>query len=111
MFAGPMRNQIQLQVNTPGQDSSGSQVMTWTTVATVWAQVWAVSGQERMIAAQVQASLTHRVRIRYYAGLTTAYRVVMSDGRTFNILFINNTMERNREMILDCLELPGQAAE
>ena len=47
--------------------------------------------------------VTHRIKMRYVAGLTNKMRLVFGT-RTFDILDIDNVEERNVEMILTCKE-------
>lgn len=110
MQSGSLRHRIDIQAQTQGQDSSGFPTASWATVATVWGQISALRGTERVLAAQVQAAASHRVTLRFYAGLTTKHRLQYS-GRTFNITFVNNVDERGISQEVDVLEIIGKVAE
>ncbi len=56
-----------------------------------------------MNAAQVNSDLTHVLRLRHYAGLTTSHRILL-EGRALNILAVVNVGERNRELLVTCKE-------
>lgn len=65
MQAGKLRHVVELQRDSgTGTDSHGQQVENWTTLATVRACVWPLSGREFIAAQTSQAELTARVEIR-----------------------------------------------
>jgi SPP1 family predicted phage head-tail adaptor len=104
MRAGQLRHKITIQNTTVTQDSYGSKVDTWAIFATVWASVEPVSGREYFESAKLNAEITHRVRIRYTAGVTPDMKILYGD-RTFNIKSVINREERNRDMELMCAEV------
>lgn len=108
--AGKLRHVVTLKRKTQTADGLGGFADSWATLATARAELWTVGGSERQMAAQNHAVLTHRCRIRSYAGLTTADIVVLG-SRSFNILFINDVEFRNREMVLDLEEIVGREAD
>jgi SPP1 family predicted phage head-tail adaptor len=104
MGAGALRHRITIERVTETQDSFGGTVTTWPILATMWASVEPLSGREQLLAQQVQAEVTHRVRVRYVAGVTAKMRITFGD-RHFEILSVINPEERNRELELMCKEL------
>ena len=50
-------------------------------MATVWAAVDPVSGREYYAAEQAQSEVTHKVRLRYRAGVTPGMRVLLGQRR------------------------------
>lgn len=86
------------------QDDYGEEEITWTDWATVWAAVEPLRGREFMEAKQVQAEVTHRMRMRYRDGISPEKRVSF-DGRTFDILAVIHVAEREREVQLMCREI------
>lgn len=54
---------------------AGEVSVRWVRFAEVWASVAPISSREYWQAQQVKADLTHRVRIRYLAGVTSRMRV------------------------------------
>lgn len=99
MRAGMLRHRVQIQQVTETQDSFGAVVQTWGTVATVWASIEAISGREFFDAAQTNAEITHRIRIRYRPGIAPAMRVV-EGTRTFDIQAVLDPGGRRRELVL-----------
>lgn len=103
MRAGDLRHRVTIQQLSALSDGMGGVRETWQDVATVWAAVEPMEGRERYEAQQIQAELTHRVRLRYRPGITPKMRVVHK-GRIFQIEAVINRAERNRELILLCAE-------
>lgn len=64
MRAGKLRHVVELQRVSTGLDSHGEETKTWTTLATVRASVWPLSGREFIAAQTAQAELTARIEIR-----------------------------------------------
>lgn len=106
--AGRLRFRMTIQANTPIKNEYGEWTQGWAPVATVWADLWAKSGNERQMAKANQAEVSHGVLMRPYAGLTTAHRLTMG-SRTFAITFINDTVPG--QYTLDVTEKPGLEAQ
>ncbi len=95
---GELRKQVVVQyVSDENQNTTGELEKTWATFATVWAAITPVSGGEFYAAGLTQASVTHRIEIRYLTGLTPKMRFLWGT-RIFNIVLIRNLDERNDRM-------------
>lgn len=103
MIAGRLRKRVELQSNTPVANAIGEHVPGWATVATVWAGITPVSGSERFRNNMESAEVSHKIKIRYYAGLTPAMRIKLG-SRLFDIQSIINLQERNADMEILALE-------
>lgn len=104
MKPGNLRHRITIQQLTRYDDNAGGYTETWNAVAIVWADVYPLKGQERYDAQQVLASLSHRVTIRYRAGVEPSMRLQYGN-RTLNIESTIDPEERHRELILMCSEV------
>jgi len=62
---GEFRHRITLQKAVETQSASNAIVTGWADLGTVWAKVTPLEGRERLWAQQVDATLTHRVSMRY----------------------------------------------
>lgn len=102
--AGELRHRISLQVPQDGSDGQGGAVRSWATAMTVWALIEPVSARELWQVQEVQARITHQIRIRYQHGITATMRVLYG-SRTFNIRAVLNAEERN--IYLDLLAEEG----
>lgn len=110
MRAGPKRQRITVQVLSESQDSYGQKLQSWVDDGTYWAEIRTLSGREAVNAKQVKAETTHAVNLRYIGSLFPTGGLLPSsrlsfNGRIFNILYINNINERNREYQLLAQEL------
>lgn len=104
MKIGNLRHRVTIQQLTRTDDGAGGYTETWTAIATVWADVYPLKGQERYDAQQVKANLSHRVTIRYRAGVEPSMRLQYG-ARTLNIEAVIDPEERHRELILMCSEV------
>ncbi|HYF94423.1 MAG TPA: phage head closure protein [Symbiobacteriaceae bacterium] len=102
--AAQLRHRITLQEKQITQDTYGAEVENWVDVATVWAEVSPISGREYFAAQQVNAEVTHRIKLRYRAGVNSKMQVVFGT-RIFGIESVINVGERNIEMQLMAVEV------
>ena len=104
MRAGRLRHRVAIEQEGRAGDGGGGAAQSWTTFATISAAVVPLSGREAELAAQVGSVVSHRVEIRYRAGVTSKMRVKFG-SRVLNIRAVLNIEERNRELHLMCEEL------
>jgi SPP1 family predicted phage head-tail adaptor len=71
-----MWTRVTIQQPSPTANEVGEPVLTWSTFATVWADVRPLSSREVERYAQAVGFMSHRVAIRYLNGLTSAMRIV-----------------------------------
>jgi hypothetical protein len=90
--AGIMDQKAEIQTPTEGVNSIGEPTFTYSAFATRWMALLPLSGAERIASLQNEGTVTHRVRMRYTAGLKPKMRLV-SEGRTFEI---DSVVERGR---------------
>lgn len=103
--AGRLNKRISIEApaDPPVQTASGAVQKTWVPFATVWASFEPLSGKEIFAAQQYSSEATHRVTIRYRAGLTSKMRIKLGT-RAFDILSEMNEMERNQDIVMICQE-------
>lgn len=106
MNIGKFRHRITIQQTANVQDSDGSVVEDWSVHAIAHASIEPISGREYFAAQSTQAEVTHRINMRYLAGVTPKMRVVFG-SRVFEILSVINVDERNRGLQLMCRESIG----
>ena len=90
--AGDMWTRVTIQQATTTKNEVGEPVLAWSTFATVWADVESLSSRETERFAETVGFMTHRVKIRYLDGLTSAMRIQYR-SRT---LEIGQVLERDR---------------
>ncbi len=101
--AGKIRERIEIQEPTVSQDADGAATVSFATIARVWAGVEPLYGNEALIAQQVNAGVSHRVRIRYLADVTTKHRILYR-SRILDINAIINVDERREQIEMLCTE-------
>lgn len=74
--AGKFDQRVTIQQKQVTRSSIGEELVTWVTVATVWARVEPIRGNEFFAAAQMQDATDHRVTIRHRNDVTRDMRVV-----------------------------------
>ena len=89
---GKMWTRVTIQQPSPTANEVGEPVLTWSTFATVWADVRPLSSREVERYAQAVGFMSHRVAIRYLNGLTSAMRIVYRN----RILEIGEITEHDR---------------
>jgi SPP1 family predicted phage head-tail adaptor len=91
--AGRLRHRITLQSKETTRDVMGGEIITWVDVATVWAEVSALSGRALIAAQQAQSEITARIivrkaaagsiaddwRIKHGADIYTLHAIIPSD--------------------------------
>lgn len=109
MRAGRLRHQVALQRPTGTLNEFGDPVGTWSTIATLWAAVEPLSGREYLAGQTVQSEVSHRITVRYFAGITPRDRIVWTDpstglDRTFDIRAVIDRDERHAALEIMCTE-------
>ena len=89
---GKMWTRVTIQQPTPTANEVGEPVLTWSTFATVWADVRPLSSREVERYAQAVGFMSHRVAIRYLDGITSAMRIVYRN----RVLEIGEITEHDR---------------
>lgn len=104
MGAGKYNHQVYLQAPAKTFDSEGQEVITWTTVGTVWAEILPLTGREYFQAKAANSELTHEIHIRYRRNLKTIWRVLYGT-RALEILSVADVEEKHEELELLCKEV------
>jgi len=106
--SGKMRHKITFQQYNGTVDAYGDvrddQDANWTDVRTTWAAIDPVSGREFYAAEQSQSEVTHKIRCRYFSGLTTAMRII-HQGHKYRIIQAIDWELRHESFLIMCKEL------
>ena len=93
---GSMRHRMIVQyIKDEPQNSIGETEPTWSELARIKASLDPSGGRETFAAQQMNATVTHVIRCRYFSGLTPKMRILFGE-RVFNIEVVKNANERNR---------------
>ena len=99
---GSLRKRVEIQSRSRTADGVGGWTSAWLKKKGVYAKIEPVSSREALYGMQNELTISHRITIRE-TDVIGSDRIYFN-GRTFNIQGIRNIEERNRYMILDCLE-------
>lgn len=109
MIIGKLRHKVTIEHLVKVPDGLGGWTDSWVDFVRVSASVEPINGREFFEAHQTQSDVTHKIRIRYKAGVTSAMRVNFK-GRIFAITSPPiDFEERNRDMMLMCAEVTPNA--
>jgi SPP1 family predicted phage head-tail adaptor len=92
--AGKLRHPILIQQLRQTASASGQLVETFPDFSTVWASIEPVTAKEIINNQQVKEQITHKITIRYIAGLNSTFRIIYN-GRVFDITSVLNYDELN----------------
>lgn len=106
--AGELRHRMTIQAPVETRSAAGDSVPAWTTIATVWASVRAISGREFWAGSQVYAEASMEVRIRYRADVRSSWRLAWDERtgtRYLDILGVLDPDGRRADLVLPCREV------
>jgi SPP1 family predicted phage head-tail adaptor len=98
---GNLRDRVTIRELVETLDDYGQPIQTWQEVATVWARVEPLKGDERFAAQQIIATAAYRVHIRYRDDVTVLHSIRWNDI-DLDITSISNADERKRYLALEC---------
>lgn len=81
---GRLRERVTIQQATERRNAMGETVQTWEMFAERWASVDGLSSREVLLQGQQQTEVSHRVRMRYVADMTSTMRILWR-GRVLEI--------------------------
>lgn len=100
IVSGLMRERVTiLAPATDEQSTLGAAVVPFVEAGTVWASVQGLSAREALQAQQANAIITHKIRIRFFPGITAQHRLSWR-GRTMEIVSV---MERETRSVHEIL--------
>lgn len=76
MDAGQLRDRVTIEQRGTTRDAAGQKVASWTTLATVWANVRHQSGAEAIRADSEVSIVKASIRVRFREDVTAGMRVV-----------------------------------
>lgn len=87
MRAGRLNKRVTIKQVTQAKNAYHEMIDTWTTLATVWAEVSPLNGREVFEAQKVNAASTIKVTMRARSDITSAMQLVYS-GVTYAIDYV-----------------------
>lgn len=99
IVSGQMRERVTVQAPTEQQNPFGEASVTWEDAGTVWASVQGLSSREVLQAQQANAIISHKIRMRFFPGLTHQHRIVWR-GRIMEIASVQEREVRTVHEIM-----------
>ena len=96
---GQMRERVTIQKPVERQNPFGETTLEWEDEGTVYASVMGVRAADYFAAQQAGVLVTHRIRIRFFPGLTHQHRLVWR-GR---VMEVSSILERETRAIHEIL--------
>lgn len=101
--SGDLNRRVTIQQRATTPDTFGQQSGIWTDVASCWAGIEQLMGRELEMAQAINAETTHRITLRYRAGITPAMRVLYQ-ARVLNVLSVIDPDTAHVSLQLMCSE-------
>lgn len=103
MFSSRLRHRVTLQEETRTSDGQGGYVRSWSDLCGLWAEITPIYStdkqRESVVGEQLQDMVTHKITLRYRAGITARQRIVFN-GRALYIRSVINRDEANIKLEL-----------
>lgn len=104
--SGTLRDRLTLRALTTSADALGGQTSSWGTVATVAAELLALSGDEAIQAGALQSTVQARARVHWRAGITVTHRAYREpSGPLYEITAVRDVDGRRIWLELDLREV------
>ena len=104
MKVGDLNKRITVQTATRTADGLGGFTEVWANTFKAWAAIWPVSAVEQVRNQSISTEISHRIRMRYRSGVTTAQRIKFG-SRYFNIAAVINPNEKDEMLDIIAKEL------
>jgi SPP1 family predicted phage head-tail adaptor len=104
---GELRHLVQIQSPVYSADARGQSVTpsNWNLVCSANAAIYTAGGKETSQASQIISAVSHVVKIRWQGVAIMANYQVLFGDRVFTIEYVEDVLERNRVLLLYCLEI------
>ena len=105
--AGELVHPITIQAPVYVADARGQSLTpaSWNAVRSTRAAVYTAGGRETSMASQIVSQVSHVIKVRWTATAIKANYQVVFQGRVFTIQYVEDVLERNRVLLLYCLEV------
>lgn len=101
---GELTHRLDIQAqDPPTRGTDGGITDNWFTVNTRWGKIQPMRADEQIRADRPEAIATHRITLRFYAGLTPRHRL-KSGARVFSILSVVNVDEASEWTMIEAKE-------
>lgn len=106
--AGDLDKYVNLQCKTVARADDGAEIVTYTTIASMWVTIDPLTGKEYWGAQQTVSEVTHNIIGRYRTGLRPDMRIIYGN-RVFNILDYQDPKSAHEKIVYRCKEVLSNA--
>ena len=96
---GRLRDRVEIRRATLTRVRGGGDEATWSSLATVWAEVIGINGRESMLAQAMQGVSAYKITIRYREDIDDADQLVHR-SRELNIRSISDPDGRREQLLI-----------
>lgn len=97
--AGRLDDRITVELRVMSQNAYGEQVLTYSALATVWAEVMPTTGREVFMSAAMYADAQYKIRMRWRGDFDETARVLW-EGMYYDIIHIADHRRKGERMLL-----------
>jgi SPP1 family predicted phage head-tail adaptor len=97
---GVLRHRITIESPVATQDEGGGRSITWSPLATVWAQIEQTGGRQLVRAGEVEPQTLYRLTLRHVAGIIAGMRAVWG-AKLIEITGVTDPDGRGRTLVLE----------
>lgn len=101
---GQLRTALTLEQASEAPDGQGGFVVTWSTVATLWAMVEPMSGRGTVFAERADTLSTHRIWVRWRTDVMRGMRLA-NGGRQYRIDTVEDADGSRRYLVIKATEV------
>jgi SPP1 family predicted phage head-tail adaptor len=101
---GALGRRLVLEQPVATPDGAGGMVIAFAPLATVWAEVRWISGDERFVAGRPEQAARHAITLRWRGDVTAGMRFV-GDGAVFGIVSAGDPTGERRRLVCQCEEI------
>ena len=98
LAAGRMNKRVEIESRVHGDDAD-----TWRYLASVWAEIKPMNGDERFAKGETESDITHRITMRDHLDITPSNRIKYG-SRYFEIRSVVNVGESGEYLEIDAKE-------
>lgn len=98
------RHLVEIQEKSEANDLENELVESWRAVATAWASIEPIKAVQQFQNRSIGVDATHLVIMDALTSINEFNRLVFN-GRSFEILSIENLQERNFDLVITCKEV------
>ena len=88
---GKLRHRVELFRENKTVDASGGYTSDWESRGKIWAQMLVPKFSQQVIQGGVQSVEQVQARVRKHSGIVTADRLVCTDGKTYEVIAIDDS--------------------